>query len=144
MNKSFKLTEKGQKQLEAFKERQVKELLDDIIRIKDYPGVDEIEITGSDIDEYSKKWIYVGNSPKRSRYYFLKLCSYFYLAIGLCMLIASTFYEDLKRIYERSPEQISFMLASACLSLLAILMLIYIRNAESRHKMRNVHVNSEI
>lgn len=137
MNKSFKLTEKGQKQLEAFKERQVKELLDDIIKIKDYPGVDEIEITGNDIDECSKKWLYMGNNSKRNRYYLLKVCSYFYLTIGIIVLVASTFYEDLKRIYENSPEQISFMLLGACMSILGVLILIYIRTTESHNKILN-------
>lgn len=80
MNKSFKLTEKGQKQLEAFKERQVRELLDDIIRIKDYPGVDEIEITGNDIDECSKKWVFIGRNLKRNRYSFLKTSAYIYMS----------------------------------------------------------------
>ena len=134
MNKSFKLTEKGQKQLDAFKERLVKDLLDDIIKNKDYPGIDEIEITANDINESAKKLVYLGNSPKRNRFYLLKICSYVYLAIGIIILVASLCYEDLKRIYERSPEQISFMLLGCFISLFGTLILIYVKKMEVYNK----------
>lgn len=142
MNKSFKLTEKGQKQLEAFKERQVRELLDDIIRIKDYPGVDEIEITGNDIDECSKKWVFIGHNLKRNRYSFLKTSAYIYMILGLIVLFVGTFYEDLKRIYEDNPMQISFMLAGVFISLLGALMLMLSKNIESRKKMFQSSTNN--
>lgn len=140
MNKSFKLTEKGQKQLEAFKERQVKELLDDIIRVKDYPGVDEIEITANDIEECSRNWVYLRHNPKRSRFSMLKILSYAYWVIGIVMLIVSLFYDDLRSIYINNPQQISFMLIGACMSILGVVIHIYIRNVESHTKILNDHI----
>lgn len=85
MNKSFKLTEKGQKQLETFKEQQVNALLVNIIKRKSYPGIDEVEITSNDILEESKNWVYKVNNRNRRKTLILKYCAYMYICLGLVL-----------------------------------------------------------
>lgn len=60
-NKILNITQKGKEQLEMFKEQQVNLLLDKIVEAKEYPGSEEIEISGNEISEFSKNFIYKDN-----------------------------------------------------------------------------------
>lgn len=134
MNKSFKLTEKGQKQLETFKEQQVNALLVNIIKRKSYPGIDEVEITSNDILEESKNWVYKANNRNRRKTLILKNCAYMYICLGLVLSFVSLFYDDIKYILERNPEQVVFILAGLFFSLLGVFLLFYTRISDIRLK----------
>lgn len=134
MNKSFKLTEKGQKQLETFKEQQVNALLVNIIKRKSYPGIDEVEITSNDILEESKNWVYKANNRNRRKTLILKNCAYMYICLGLVLSFVSLFYDDIKYILERNPEQVVFILAGLFFSLLGVFLLFYTRISDVRLK----------
>ena len=134
MNKSFKLTEKGQKQLETFKEQQVNALLVNIIKRKSYPGIDEVEITSNDILEESKNWVYKVNNRNRRKTLILKNCAYMYICLGLVLSFVSLFYDDIKYILERNPEQVVFILAGLFFSLLGVFLLFYTRISDIRLK----------
>lgn len=135
MNKSFKLTEKGQKQLETFKEQQVNALLVNIIKRKSYPGIDEVEITSNDILEESKNWVYIVNNRNKRRTLILKSFAYMYICLGLVLSFISLFYDDIKYIFERNPEQVAFILAGLLLSLLGLFLLFYTRITDIRLKL---------
>lgn len=135
MNKSFKLTEKGQKQLETFKEQQVNALLVNIIKRKSYPGIDEVEITSNDILEESKNWVYIVNNRNKRRTLILKSFAYMYICFGLVLSFLSLFYDDIKYIFERNPEQVAFILAGLLLSLLGLFLLFYTRITDIRLKL---------
>lgn len=135
MNKSFKLTEKGQKQLETFKEQQVNALLVNIIKRKSYPGIDEVEITSNDILEESKNWVYIVNNRNKRRTLILKSFAYMYICLGLVLSFLSLFYDDIKYIFERNPEQVAFILAGLLLSLLGLFLLSYTRIIDIRLKL---------
>lgn len=135
MNKSFKLTEKGQKQLETFKEQQVNALLVNIIKRKSYPGIDEVEITSNDILEESKNWVYIVNNRNKRRTLILKSFAYMYICLGLVLSFLSLFYDDIKYIFERNPEQVAFILAGLLLSLLGLFLLFYTRIIDIRLKL---------
>ena len=135
MNKSFKLTEKGQKQLETFKEQQVNALLVNIIKRKSYPGIDEVEITSNDILEESKNWVYKANNRNRRKTLILKNCAYMYICLGLVLSFVSLFYDDIKYILERNPEQVVFILAGLFFSLLGVFLLFYTRIIDIRLKL---------
>jgi nitrate reductase gamma subunit len=135
MNKSFKLTEKGQKQLETFKEQQVNALLVNIIKRKSYPGIDEVEITSNDILEESKNWVYIVNNRNKRRTLILKSFAYMYICLGLVLSFLSLFYDDIKYIFERNPEQVAFILAGLLLSLLGLFLLFYTRITDIRLKL---------
>lgn len=135
MNKSFKLTEKGQKQLETFKEQQVNALLVNIIKRKSYPGIDEVEITSNDILEESKNWVYKVNSRNRRKTLILKSCAYMYICLGLVLSFLSLFYDDLKYIFERNPEQVAFILVGLLFSLLGLFLLFYTKIIDIRLKL---------
>lgn len=135
MNKSFKLTEKGQKQLETFKEQQVNALLVNIIKRKSYPGIDEVEITSNDILEESKNWVYIVNNRNKRRTLILKSFAYMYICLGLILSFLSLFYDDIKYIFERNPEQVAFILAGLLLSLLGLFLLFYTRITDIRLKL---------
>ena len=132
MNKSFKLTEKGQKQLETFKEQQVNALLVNIIKRKSYPGIDEVEITSNDILEESKNWVYKVNSRNRRKTLILKSCAYMYICLGLVLSFLSLFYDDIKYIFERNPEQVAFVLVGLLFSLLGLFLLFYTKIIDIR------------
>lgn len=134
MNKSFKLTEKGQKQLETFKEQQVNALLVNIIKRKSYPGIDEVEITSNDILEESKNWVYKVNSRNRRKTLILKYCAYMYICLGLVLSFVSLFYDDIKYILERNPEQVVFILVGLLFSLFGVFLLFYTRINDIRSK----------
>lgn len=134
MNKSFKLTEKGQKQLETFKEQQVNALLVNIIKRKSYPGIDEVEITSNDILEESKNWVYKVNSRNRRKTLILKSCAYMYICLGLVLSFLSLFYDDIKYILERNPEQVVFILVGLLFCLFGVFLLFYTRINDIRSK----------
>lgn len=125
MNKSFKLTEKGEQELEAFKNAQVHILLDNIIKSKDYPGINEIEITANDITEFSKNWIYSQAKRSRNHYARLKIISYVYMVMGTLLFITSIFYQDIERMVNHNPEQLLIMLLGVVVSSLGIILLVY-------------------
>lgn len=135
MNKSFKLTEKGQKQLETFKEQQVNALLVNIIKRKSYPGIDEVEITSNDILEESKNWVYKVNIRNRRKTLILKSCAYMYICLGLVLSFLSLFYDDIKYIFERNPEQVAFVLVGLLFSLLGLFLLFYTKIIDIRLKL---------
>lgn len=135
MNKSFKLTEKGQKQLETFKEQQVNALLVNIIKRKSYPGIDEVEITSNDILEESKNWVYKVNNRNRRKTLILKYCAYMYICLGVVLSFVSLFYDDIKYILERNPEQVVFVLAGLFFSLFGVFLLFYTRINDIRLKL---------
>ena len=135
MNKSFKLTEKGQKQLETFKEQQVNALLVNIIKRKSYPGIDEVEITSNDILEESKNWVYKLNNRNRRKTLILKYCAYMYRCLGLVLSFLSLFYDDIKYIFERNPEQVAFILTGVLFSLVGLFLLFYTRIIDIRLKL---------
>lgn len=135
MNKSFKLTEKGQKQLETFKEQQVNALLVNIIKRKSYPGIDEVEITSNDILEESKNWVYKVNNRNKRRTLILKSFAYMYICLGLVLSFLSLFYDDIKYILERNPEQVVFILAGLFFSLVGLFLLFYTRIIDIRLKL---------
>lgn len=134
MNKSFKLTEKGQKQLETFKDQQVNALLVNIIKRKSYPGIDEVEITSNDILEESKNWVYKVNNRNRRKTLILKYCAYMYICLGLVLSFLSLFYDDIKYILERNPEQVVFVLVGLLFSLFGVFLLFYTRINDIRLK----------
>lgn len=134
MNKSFKLTDKGQKQLETFKEQQVNALLVNIIKRKSYPGIDEVEITSNDILEESKNWVYKVNNRNRRKTLILKYCAYMYICLGLVLSFLSLFYDDIKYILERNPEQVVFVLVGLLFSLFGVFLLFYTRINDIRLK----------
>lgn len=134
MNKSFKLTEKGQKQLETFKEQQVNALLVNIIKRKSYPGIDEVEITSNDILEESKNWVYIVNNRNKRRTLILKSFAYMYICLGLVLSFVSLFYDDIKYILERNPEQVVFILVGLLFSLFGVFLLFYTRINDIRSK----------
>lgn len=135
MNKSFKLTEKGQKQLETFKEHQVNALLINIIKRKSYPGIDEVEITSNDILEESKNWVYKVNNRNKRKTLILKYCAYMYICLGLVFSFISLFYDDIKDIFERNPEQIVYILIGLFCSLFGLFLLFYTRIIDIKSKL---------
>ncbi len=135
MNKSFKLTEKGQKQLETFKEQQVNALLVNIIKRKSYPGIDEVEITSNDILEESKNWVYKVNNRNRRKTLILKSFAYMYICLGLALSFLSLFYDDIKYIFERNPEQVAFIITGLLVSLVGLFLLFYTRIIDIRLKL---------
>lgn len=137
MNKSFKLTEKGQKELETFKEHQVNTLLINIIKRKSYPGIDEVEITSNDILEESKNWVYKVNNRNKRKTLILKSCAYMYICLGLIFSFISLFYDDIKVIFERKPEQVAYILVGLLCSLFGLFLLIYTRIIDMRSKLEH-------
>ena len=135
MNKSFKLTEKGQKQLETFKEQQVNALLVNIIKRKSYPGIDEVEITSNDILEESKNWVYKVNNRNKRRTLILKYCAYMYICLGLVLSFVSLFYDDIEYLLERNPEQVAFIITGLLFSLVGLFLLFYTRIIDIRLKL---------
>lgn len=125
MNKSFRLTEKGEQELEAFKNTQVHILLDNIIKSKDYPGIDEIEITANDITEFSKNWVYSQAKRSKNRYTKFKIISYVYVVMGLILFLTGIYYQDIERIVIHNPEQLLIMLLGGLVFSLGIILLIY-------------------
>lgn len=134
MNKSFRLTEKGEQELEAFKNTQVHILLDNIIKSKDYPGIDEIEITANDITEFSKNWVYSQTKRSINRYTKFKIISYVYVVMGLILFLTGIYYQDIERIVIHNPEQLLIMLLGGLVFSLGIILLLYSKFMSYRRK----------
>ena len=110
-------------------------LLVNIIKRKSYPGIDEVEITSNDILEESKNWVYIVNNRNKRRTLILKSFAYMYICLGLVLSFLSLFYDDIKYIFERNPEQVAFILAGLLLSLLGLFLLFYTRITDIRLKL---------
>lgn len=93
-NKKLNITPKGLEQLEMFKLQQVNVLLDKIVEAKEFPGSEEIEISGNEIVEFSKNFIYRDNLRMARKKHGLMLLSALYTVVGLFLIILGIYYDS--------------------------------------------------
>lgn len=118
--KNIKLTENAQKQLEMFKDEQVRKLFDMIVSNKSYPGMEDIEITASDIAQYGKQVYF--SSKRQSP--MLKMVAWTYLLLGVVGVIYGIFYNELKYIAYHNPEQLISIILGITMIILSIFILL--------------------
>ena len=58
-----------------------------------------------------------------------------YICIGLVLSFLSLFYDDIKYIFERNPEQVAFIITGLLLSLVGLFLLFYTRIIDIRLKL---------
>ena len=75
------------------------------------------------------------NNRNKRRTLILKSFAYMYICLGLVLSFLSLFYDDIKYIFERNPEQVAFILAGLLLSLLGLFLLFYTRITDIRLKL---------
>lgn len=120
-NKRLNITLKGQEQLEIFKQQQVNVLLDKIVEAKEYPGSEEIEISGNEINEFSKNFIYRDNARMAKRRNSLMLISAIYSVVGLFLVILGIYYDSFIYIIKTSPERTALIFTGITIFLVGIL-----------------------
>lgn len=113
----YTLTQKAQDELNEIKNKLEKNIIDEIISQKSYPGVDEIEITQSDV-----KRAYLSSSPKSiflRRRSVIRIAAYLYFTLGLSSFIYSLNYDYINDLIRQRSEQsyllifgVIFMIAS--------------------------------
>jgi hypothetical protein len=121
-------TESGLLALEAFKDRQVKELEARISSNKYVFGDEVVEITASDIKQASEpqvasiRYSYNRNSQKT--------IFQLYIVMGVLIAIGGLFYQDLLSLFYHSPIQLTLFLSGLALSITSYAMLYRIKNRE--------------
>lgn len=118
---NIRLTHNAEMQLELFKEEQVQQLMDIIKKEKFYPGLDEVEVTASDIVKYGKR-IVVYNEKKKLN---ITLFASIYMLIGCFLVFGGFNYHLFYKMVLDSPEQLMFILIGSFLVFFAIVILIW-------------------
>lgn len=117
----IRLTHNAEKQLELFKEEQVRHLMDIIKEGKYYPGLDEVEVTASDILKYGKR-IDVYNEKKKLS---ITLLAWIYMLIGFFSVFFGFNYDLFYKMVQNSPAQLMAILLGAFLIFFAFVILIW-------------------
>ena len=58
-----------------------------------------------------------------------------YICLGLVLSFLSLFYDDIKYIFERNPEQVAFIITGLLFSLVGLFLLFYTRIIDIRLKL---------
>lgn len=137
-DKNIRLTDNAEKQLDLFREEQVRKLLDIIVSNKSYPGIEEVEITGNDITQYGKQVFFV----KRKKSTYLQMVAWIYLFIGIIAIIYGFFYKQLKDMLSNAPEQLLTIILGTIMIIIS--MLVFIREKGKRKSIDNYinYINS--
>lgn len=130
-DKNIRLTDNAEKQLDLFREEQVRKLLDIIVSNKSYPGIEEVEITGNDIAQYGKQVFFV----KRKKSTYLQMVAWIYLFIGIIAIIYGFFYYQIKDMLSNSPEQLLTIILGAIMILISLL--VFLREKGKRKSIDN-------
>lgn len=93
-------TESAKERLEKLHFEVNKEIEDFLQERKYIPGEDFIEITALDIDEVSKRFRIVRNSPSR---YMRSLIPALYSVVGTALVVVGLFYEDIITLIKDNP-----------------------------------------
>ena len=119
-NKKINITSKGQEQLEEFKNQQVNILLNKIVKAKFYPGLEEIEVSGNDINEFSKNFFYRDNLQMARRKRRLMLLASFYTIIGLILALGGFYYDTFMDLLQSSPERAMLIMSGVIIFFIGI------------------------
>ena len=119
-DKNIKLTDNAQKQLDQFRDEQVRKLLDIIVNSKSYPGVEDVEITGNDIAQYGKQIIFL----KRKRSPFLQILAWSYLLVGIIVISYGIFYDRIEYMIKNNPVQLLYIILGSIMVFISILVLL--------------------
>lgn len=118
--KNIRLTDNAQKQLDKFKDEQVRKLIDTIVSNKSYPGIEDIEITGNDVAQYSKQ-VYIISDKKMP---ILKTLAWIYLVVGIIAILYGLYYKELKYIANNNPEQLISIFIGVIMVVLSLFILL--------------------
>lgn len=119
MDKNIRLTDNAQKQLDIFKDEQVRKLIDTIVSNKSYPGIEDIEITGNDVTQYSKQVYFMSDKKKP----ILKTIAWIYLVLGIIAILYGLYYNELKYIANNNPEQLISIFIGVIMVVLSLFIL---------------------
>lgn len=114
-------TSSAQEQLKVFQEQQVKKLEELIFDSKAYPGIDSIEITGSDVQNFTK--YFVVRQPYRKKNNTALIVT-LYVSLGIIITFIGLLYEDLIRIIQHNPVQLAYIATGVSLIIGGIMMMI--------------------
>lgn len=117
---NIRLTEDAKKQLNLFKEEQVRQLMNIIKNEKYYPGRDEVDVTASDIVKYSK-WIVLHNDKKNKK---LSLLLWSYVLMGVFLIFLGINYKTFYLMFYTSRDQLMIILTGVILVTFASIILI--------------------
>lgn len=117
---NIKITENAQKQLESFKEELVRKLIDQIIKDKTYPGIEYIEITGNDIAQIEKQFVFVSKNKSS----ILILIAQIYLLFGVIVILCGFLYNEIKYIANNNPIQLIAIVFGLIMVVLSIFILL--------------------
>lgn len=125
-NIEIKYTKSAEEQLGIFKSDQVKKLEKLIVHFKMYPGAEFIEITGADIQKYTKDFIVRDTSKSQYRY----MIVFLYMAMGIGLMAWGLFYQDIAIILDQHPNQIIYIVMGFLMFILGSFLVLFIKNRE--------------
>ena len=133
-------TPSAEEQLIVFQKQQTEKLEDLILESKAYPGLDSIEITGADIQNFAK--YFLTRKPYRKKDGTIILFT-LYIALGIVITFIGFFYEALIKIIQNNPVQLTYIAAGISLILIGMIMVIYSRRKKEHYNIRKIE-ESEI
>lgn len=137
-DKNIRLTDNAEKQLDLFREEQVRKLIDIIVSNKSYPGIEEVEITGNDIIQYGKQVFFV--KQKKSAY--LQMIAWIYFFSGIIAIMYGLFYNQIRDMLINEPEQLLIIILGAIMIIISLL--VFMREKGKRKPIDNYfnYINS--
>lgn len=137
-DENINITEPARQQLEKFSEEMVRKLLDAIVSEKSYPGLDSIEVTAEDVRRYSTNMRYV----KLDRAIRLSFFARSYLFLGLLVVLAGIYFEDLKELSMYSPLRLSIIIAGAFMLLVGGLLMTVVPKRKNIEENNHTVINN--
>jgi pilus assembly protein TadC len=118
MKKSIIYTDSASKKLESVLEKIKKDITDDVINSKNYPGEELIEITASDIEDTYERVVIRNKKTKfDSRSRMIKLILPVYFIMGILITIYGLFRKDIQDLISGDKVELTYVLTGFIVSL---------------------------
>ena len=135
----------GDIELEKFLKRRKDELERILRRDKYVLGDEQLEITGSDILEAEREFRSLDRPRTTTRLNRLSLLIRMYSLIGIAMLVAGFFYEDIRSILAGDPVQRALVVGGFTFTLISVVASYYVKErAKRRREMENLYLRHYI
>lgn len=135
MKKSIIYTDSASKKLENVLDKIKKDITEDIINSKNYPGEELIEITASDIEDTYER-VFIRNKKTRydSRSRMIRLILPVYFVMGILITFYGLFRKDIQELISGDKVELTYVLVGFIVSLTTGAMFYLLKQRENERK----------
>lgn len=135
MKKSIIYTDSASKKLDSVLDKIKKDITEDIISSKNYPGEELIEITASDIEDTYER-VYIRNKKTKydSRSRMIRLILPVYFIMGILIIIYGLFRKNIQELISGDKVELTYVLVGFIVSLTTGAMFYLLKQRENERK----------